>query len=162
MTEIEQRDDPRRAREPGDGSPAAGPLIIQQLETLILKGELASGARLPPERDLMHMFGVSRTVVREAIAGLAAKRVQRHVIVRLADNWSKPQPCLQQPSAGKNGELSLTFRQAARCILGRQIDRLSPVRIKSTISITRGWLSYCPATSLSRSANVPSVMNNAR
>ncbi len=55
-----------------DGRLAPGSLV-ERLETLILSGEFASGARLPPERDLMNRFGVSRTAVREAIAGLAGK-----------------------------------------------------------------------------------------
>lgn len=39
----------------------------------ILAGDIAPGERLPPERDLMVQFGVSRTVVREAVRSLAAK-----------------------------------------------------------------------------------------
>jgi GntR family transcriptional regulator, sialic acid-inducible nan operon repressor len=45
----------------------------ERLAAMILGGELASGARLPPERELMHRFSVSRTAVREAIAGLASR-----------------------------------------------------------------------------------------
>jgi DNA-binding FadR family transcriptional regulator len=36
-------------------------------------GELADGSPLPPERDLIETFGVSRTVVREAVATLASR-----------------------------------------------------------------------------------------
>jgi GntR family transcriptional regulator, sialic acid-inducible nan operon repressor len=45
----------------------------ERLAAMILGGELASGARLPPERELMHRFHVSRTTVREAISGLASR-----------------------------------------------------------------------------------------
>jgi DNA-binding FadR family transcriptional regulator len=45
--------------------------VAERLAAMILAGELATGQRLPPERDLMRRFGVGRSVVREAIAGLA-------------------------------------------------------------------------------------------
>lgn len=51
---------------------AADP-VVRQLEAQIFSGELADGHSLPPERDLMRQFGISRTVVREAIARLAVR-----------------------------------------------------------------------------------------
>jgi DNA-binding FadR family transcriptional regulator len=45
--------------------------IIQTIEDEITSGVLVDGSPLPPERDLMERFGMSRTVVREAIATLA-------------------------------------------------------------------------------------------
>ena len=47
--------------------------IIQQIEELILKGELREGSQLPAERELAEQFGVSRTAVREAIKALQEK-----------------------------------------------------------------------------------------
>jgi GntR family transcriptional repressor for pyruvate dehydrogenase complex len=47
--------------------------IVQQIEELILKGELSEGSQLPAERDLAKQFGVSRTAVREAIKALQEK-----------------------------------------------------------------------------------------
>src|SRR4051794_22856687 len=44
------------------------------LETIVARG-LAPGERLPSERELGEQFGVSRTVVREAVRALAAKGV---------------------------------------------------------------------------------------
>lgn len=44
----------------------------QQLESLILDGSLPPGERLPTERKLGEMLGVSRTVVRESMRLLAA------------------------------------------------------------------------------------------
>jgi GntR family transcriptional repressor for pyruvate dehydrogenase complex len=43
------------------------------LENLIVGGVLKSGSRLPAERELAAMFGVSRTVIREAVQNLAAR-----------------------------------------------------------------------------------------
>ncbi len=47
--------------------------VTGQIEYLIVKGELEPGDRLPPERELARQFGVSRTVVREAVRSLVAK-----------------------------------------------------------------------------------------
>lgn len=55
------------------GEARAADALIERLEDMISEGALADGARLPPERDLMQQFSVSRTVVREAIAALSAR-----------------------------------------------------------------------------------------
>lgn len=47
--------------------------VSAQLEHLIVQQQLAQGQRLPSERELAERFGVSRTVIREAVRGLAAK-----------------------------------------------------------------------------------------
>lgn len=47
--------------------------VADRLAAMILGGDLAGGERLPPERELMRRFGVSRTAVREAITGLAGR-----------------------------------------------------------------------------------------
>lgn len=47
--------------------------VTQQLHDLILSGRLRPGDQLPAERDLAESFGVSRTVVREAVRSLAAR-----------------------------------------------------------------------------------------
>jgi GntR family transcriptional regulator, uxu operon transcriptional repressor len=54
--------------------------LARQILELIQSGELAAGSRLPSERALADRFGVSRTVVREAIIAL---EVQGLVDVRL-------------------------------------------------------------------------------
>lgn len=46
--------------------------IAEQIRTSILAGEFAPGDKLPPERDLAEMFGVSRPSVREALNMLAS------------------------------------------------------------------------------------------
>lgn len=46
--------------------------IVEQIKKLIVKGELRPGDRVPSERDLASMLGVSRPSVREAIMVLEA------------------------------------------------------------------------------------------
>lgn len=54
--------------------------IADQIRTLIASGEYATGARLPPERDLARQLGVSRPSVREALIAL---EVEGRVEVRI-------------------------------------------------------------------------------
>ena len=54
--------------------------IAGQIATLIDSGEFAAGSRLPPERELAVLLGVSRTSVREALISLEiAGRVEVRV-----------------------------------------------------------------------------------
>ncbi len=46
--------------------------IAEQIRTSILAGEFRPGDKLPPERELAELFGVSRPSVREALNTLAA------------------------------------------------------------------------------------------
>lgn len=47
--------------------------VVEQIIDLIVKGKLSDGDQLPPERELCDTFGVSRTVIREAISVLETK-----------------------------------------------------------------------------------------
>jgi GntR family transcriptional regulator, transcriptional repressor for pyruvate dehydrogenase complex len=47
--------------------------VTKELEAMIVARRLLAGDKLPPERDLAQQFGVSRTVVREAVRALVAK-----------------------------------------------------------------------------------------
>jgi GntR family transcriptional regulator, transcriptional repressor for pyruvate dehydrogenase complex len=44
--------------------------IVDQIQTAIRQGELTPGDRLPPERELAELFGVSRVTVRDALRTL--------------------------------------------------------------------------------------------
>jgi GntR family transcriptional repressor for pyruvate dehydrogenase complex len=50
-------------------------LVLDRIEEQILTGELRVGDRLPAERDLATLLGVSRSAVREAIRALQAQGV---------------------------------------------------------------------------------------
>jgi GntR family transcriptional repressor for pyruvate dehydrogenase complex len=63
---------PQLARDPS----LAEKVNVALMES-IASGRLAPGDRLPSERELCDQFGVSRTVIREAVRGLQAKGVLR-------------------------------------------------------------------------------------
>jgi GntR family transcriptional regulator, transcriptional repressor for pyruvate dehydrogenase complex len=46
--------------------------VVSQLQAMIHSGELRAGDRLPPERDLAKLLGVSRPTLRAGISSLAA------------------------------------------------------------------------------------------
>jgi len=64
--------------------------VVEKVLELISSGQWKAGYRLPAERELSEAFGVSRTVVREAVKALEARGVLESatgsgVSVRLAD-----------------------------------------------------------------------------
>lgn len=56
-----------------DNKGRAADQLVQKLAERIQNGELKDGQALPPERHLMEEFGISRTVVREAVVALSNK-----------------------------------------------------------------------------------------
>jgi GntR family transcriptional repressor for pyruvate dehydrogenase complex len=55
--------------------PKAAELVAADLRRQIIRGELAAGAALPPESDLMARFGVSRPTLREAFRVLESEKL---------------------------------------------------------------------------------------
>lgn len=51
----------------------AADLVVEAIEKSVHSGALPDGHPLPPERDLMEEFGISRTVVREAVRVLSSR-----------------------------------------------------------------------------------------
>ncbi|MBO0795966.1 MAG: FadR family transcriptional regulator, partial [Ktedonobacteraceae bacterium] len=51
--------------------------VIAEIERLILSGELRAGEKLPTEAELCQAFGVSRSVVRDAVRTLSARGLVR-------------------------------------------------------------------------------------
>jgi DNA-binding FadR family transcriptional regulator len=49
--------------------------VVEELGRAIVSGEIAQGTILPGDQELMERYGVSRTVLREAMKTLAAKRL---------------------------------------------------------------------------------------
>jgi DNA-binding FadR family transcriptional regulator len=71
--------------------------VADQLGLAIVRGDIAPGQALPPELQLCEMLGVSRTAMREAVRGLAAKglidsRPKRGTLVRDPAHWNHLDP----------------------------------------------------------------------
>lgn len=47
--------------------------VVNEIERLIIEGELEPGTKLPPEREFAEQLGVSRTVLRESVHILVAR-----------------------------------------------------------------------------------------
>jgi GntR family transcriptional repressor for pyruvate dehydrogenase complex len=60
--------------------------VLDRIETQIVTGALRSGQRLPPERELATLLGVSRPAVREALRILEAQGVVRSQVGRGPDS----------------------------------------------------------------------------
>ncbi|HZQ59708.1 MAG TPA: FadR/GntR family transcriptional regulator [Casimicrobiaceae bacterium] len=78
--------------------------IAEQIRTLIRSGEFKTGGRLPPERDLARLLGVSRPSVREAlialeVEGLVEVRIGSGIYVTGVPREAPP-PEGEQPAAG--------------------------------------------------------------
>lgn len=72
------------------GNGRAADALFRHFAEMIHKGELRDGEPLPPEREIVEQYGVSRTVVREAVLALANKglidaRPRHRPIVRRAE-----------------------------------------------------------------------------
>ena len=68
----------------------------EQISGLIDSGEIALGARLPPERDLAKLLGVSRPTVREAMIAL---EIAGRVEIRVGSGIYVKAPTKRLPSA---------------------------------------------------------------
>ena len=59
-----------------DTTPArAWRVVLEKIEADLLSGALGPGDRLPPERELCTMFGISRATLREALRVLEDRRL---------------------------------------------------------------------------------------
>ena len=54
-------------------APTLKELFVQELESMILSGELKIGQKLPPERELAQKMQISRSVVNDGLADMARK-----------------------------------------------------------------------------------------
>lgn len=109
--------------------------IADQIRVLILKGNFAAGARLPPERELAQQLGVSRPSVREALIAL---EVEGSVEVRMGAGVYVCSSSERAPVAtAAMGESPIELMQARSALEGSVVmlvcalvtsDALAPLR----------------------------------
>ncbi|MFF3248789.1 FadR/GntR family transcriptional regulator [Streptomyces sp. NPDC002870] len=109
-------------------------LVLARIEEQILAGNLRVGDRLPPERELVDLLGVSRAAVREALRVLEAQGVLRS---RVGTGPASGTVIAAMPSAGLTQLLRLHMALAnfplgdvveARATLERSSARLAAER----------------------------------
>ena len=66
--------------------------LVSLLESAIARGELPSGARLPPERELASRLNISRTTVVSAYRELESKGLLRGYVGRGTFVCAAPEP----------------------------------------------------------------------
>ncbi|MFZ0384114.1 MAG: FCD domain-containing protein [Solirubrobacteraceae bacterium] len=104
--------------------------IANELETRILNGTILAGDQLPTEGELVELFGVSRTVIRDAVRGLTARgildvRAGRGTIVLPPNDETMCQLMLSQMM---RSELSMGEVMDARASLDIQFVPLAATR----------------------------------
>jgi DNA-binding FadR family transcriptional regulator len=92
--------------------------VADQIGDLVRRGEFAPGQRLPAERDLSRLLGVSRPVVREAmvaleIAGLVEVRTGSGAYVREPDNGERAVNAGHSPTDILNARMIIEGEVAA-------------------------------------------------
>lgn len=125
--------------------------IIQQIQDAIRNGDLARGDKLPTERALCEQFGVSRSVVREAIKaldamGLVESRQGSGIFVRNnpIESVSRAFVLSVSPDA-ESVDCLFEFRQS----LEKEAARLAAIRATdqhiSEIDEVLAWMDLRPA-----------------
>jgi GntR family transcriptional repressor for pyruvate dehydrogenase complex len=106
--------------------------VTEQLEAFLAERHLLHGARIPAERDLASQFGVSRTVVREAVRAMVAKGLLEvkpgsgtHVSTPSAERVTETMSWFLR---GNNAEIDLSKVSEVRRLLEVEIAGLAAER----------------------------------
>jgi DNA-binding FadR family transcriptional regulator len=97
--------------------------VLNDIGRQILGGKLEPGDVLPKEDTLSEQYGVSRTVIREAVKGLAARglvtsRPKVGTIVRPRDEWQMLDPAVLEwvANSEEDGEFMMRLAEARLAI----------------------------------------------
>lgn len=100
--------------------------VVNQLQQKISSGDIKPGDKIPPEPELMELFGVGRSTIREAIrvlvhAGLLEKK-------QGYGTYLKASPVIQEPLTHRLHRAELIEVYEARKMLELEISRLAAFR----------------------------------
>src|SRR5210317_946434 len=97
--------------------------VLNAIGSRIISGELSPGDVLPKEDTLSEQYGVSRTVIREAVKGLAARglvesRPKVGTIIRPRGDWQMLDPSVLEwvASSKPDGEFMLALAEVRLAI----------------------------------------------
>ncbi len=107
--------------------------VVNEIENLIIEGQLQPETKLPPERELAEQLGVSRTVVREAVRilvtkGLLETRPGVGTLVRQMTREQVVGPLHMLLRNHTNGEVSFDQLYQVRSILEVEIAGLAALQ----------------------------------
>ena len=103
--------------------------LVSLLETAISRGEIASGARVPPERELAHRLSISRTTVVAAYRELESRGLLRGYVGRGTFVCAAPDPT-GAPFAWR-GKISAAALRSSDSILRDTLRHSSDARVLS-------------------------------
>jgi GntR family transcriptional repressor for pyruvate dehydrogenase complex len=121
--------------------------VVTDLQDLIVQGKLTVGTKLPPERELAELLGVSRTVIREAVRILVTKGllVSKHGIGTMVrqvtrDQLVEPLSWLLQRNGATLDDLHQVrtileveiAAQAANCAAAEDLAQLQQIHERMT------------------------------
>ncbi len=93
--------------------------IADQLRAYIAQGDFSAGSRLPPERDLTQLLGVSRPSLREALVAL---EIEGAVEIKMGSGvYVRKPPTAAQPTRLPLGESPSELMQARALIEGESV-----------------------------------------
>src|ERR1700736_1404501 len=132
--------------------------VVDALVPMIAGGELAPGRGLPPEPDMSARFGVSRSVVREALRVLGEKGLVevRHgsgTRVTTPDRWDPLDPAVLAalPASGPSAVVLrdlLEARTIVECevaaLAAERADAAENAALEDALAIMRGSLDDPP------------------
>lgn len=124
-------------------------LTLDRLGQSIVAGRYAAGASIPPEPLLCEEFGVSRTIVREAVKSLVAKgllvtgpKVGTRVLPEAQWNWFDPDVVAWQSRVGLTREFLRDLQEMRRLIEPAAVrlaaERATPAEIAEIESAYAG------------------------
>jgi GntR family transcriptional repressor for pyruvate dehydrogenase complex len=104
--------------------------VVNELEELIISGQLEPDTKLPPERDLADQLGVSRTALREAVRilvtkGLLETQPGKGTMVRRLTREQVVEPLSLLLRSHTGGEISFEQLHQVRSILEVEIAGLA-------------------------------------
>ena len=126
-------------------------VIIEQIQNMIMSGELKIGDKLPPERELTETLNVGRPALREALKALEVigviERIHgqgNFISSNIVDSFFKPLSLTFKLSNGRPEEIlqvrflleTFTVEQAAQNATAEDIEKLELIHKRMVLSQT--------------------------